>query len=184
MRGYNTDAEGFRRAVEAAFDFDFEGKCIFVLGTGGAGRTTALTAAQAGAAHITLTDLDIRRAQQLREEITRAFPNTQTDVIEGAQATPHAARADLIVQATPIGMEKGDPSLLEPEAFHERQCVFDLIYMYPETPLMQAAGEAGAQTANGLGMLLHQGALALSIWTGREPPLDVMRRVLEERVYC
>ena len=60
---------------------------------------------------------------------------------------------------------------------------FDLVYMYPETVFMAAARAAGARTANGLGMLLHQGARSLSIWTGKEPPVDVMRKALEREVY-
>ena len=59
----------------------------------------------------------------------------------------------------------------------------DLIYMFPETPVMQVARERGARVSNGLGMLLHQGARSFAIWTGVEPPVDVMRRVLEAGVY-
>ena len=85
--------------------------------------------------------------------------------------------------ATPMGMHTGEFSVLPPDAFHSSQRVYDLIYTFPETVLMRAAREAGARAANGLGMLLHQGALSFSIWTGREAPVAVMRRVLEEAVY-
>jgi shikimate dehydrogenase len=80
-------------------------------------------------------------------------------------------------------MKADEPSLLGPEAFRKEQWAFDLIYMYPETAFMKAARKSGAKAANGLGMLLHQGALAFEIWTGVKPPVDVMRKALEREVY-
>ena len=81
-------------------------------------------------------------------------------------------------------MQEGDPALLGPEAFRQGQCVFDLIYHHPETPLMGSARAAGAVAANGLNMLLHQGARAFALWTERDPPVEVMRTVLRQRVYA
>ena len=87
------------------------------------------------------------------------------------------------MQASPVGMKADDPSLLPPEAFREGQRAFDLIYMYPETAFLTTAREAGAEIANGLGMLLHQGARAFEIWTGIEPSIPAMRKALEDAVY-
>jgi shikimate dehydrogenase len=84
----------------------------------------------------------------------------------------------LIIHATPVGMHAGDSSLLPPESFRPGQIVFDLIYNPAVTPLLATAQAAGARTANGLGMLLHQGARAFRQWTGRRPPVAVMRRAL------
>ena len=84
----------------------------------------------------------------------------------------------MIIHATPVGMHAGDPSLLPLESFRPGQIVFDLIYNPAVTPLLATAQAAGARTANGLGMLLHQGARAFRQWTGRRPPVDVMRRAL------
>ena len=68
-------------------------------------------------------------------------------------------------------------------AFRSGQRVFDLIYMYPETAFLTTAREAGADIANGLGMLLHQGARAFEIWTGTSPSVPAMRNALEDAVY-
>jgi len=92
-------------------------------------------------------------------------------------------QSDLVIQASPVGMKKGDPSLLPSEAFRVGQRAFDLIYMYPETAFLSTAKAAGAQIANGLGMLLHQGARAFNIWTGIEPDTGAMRDALEKAVY-
>jgi shikimate dehydrogenase len=148
-----------------------------VLGTGGAGRAVALTCAKAGAVAIALTDADPARQKSVAAEISRHFPAVKVSIGGDAKA------ADLIVQATPLGMKTSDASPMESGQFRAGQCAFDLVYMYPETAFMAAARKGGAQAANGLGMLLHQGAKALALWTGVEPPVDVMRKALEEAVY-
>jgi len=89
------------------------------------------------------------------------------------------------LNATPLGLKPGDPSPLDEKQFSLRQAraVYDMIYNPPETALLKAAKAAGCKTANGLGMLLHQGARAFEIWTGKPAPLDVMRRALEQSIY-
>ena len=92
---------------------------------------------------------------------------------------------DLLLNATPIGLKKNDPSPLDEKQFPLRQAhaVYDMIYQPAETKLLAAAKVAGCQTSNGLGMLLHQGAKAFEIWTGKPAPIDVMRRALEKSIY-
>jgi shikimate dehydrogenase len=184
ITGYNTDSKGFLKAIEEAFGESIAGKSVFVLGTGGAGRAVALACAGAGATSISLSDADSDRCRKLAAEIETQFLIETVNVASSAKGQAQAARdADLIVQATPVGMKSNEPSLLGPEAFRKGQWVFDLIYMYPETAFMKAAEKGGAQASNGLGMLLHQGAMAFEIWTGVKPPLDVMRKALEKAVY-
>ena len=184
MIGHNTDGYGFLKALEEAFGKTVKGDSIFVLGCGGAGRATALQAATEGAKSLVLADIDAERVQRLEDEVKALVPQ-----IEIIQALDKAAQVelcrgcDLVVQASPVGMKKDDPSLLPPEAFREGQRAFDLIYMYPETAFLTTAREAGADIANGLGMLLHQGARAFEIWTGTEPSVPAMRKALEDAVY-
>jgi shikimate dehydrogenase len=184
ITGYNTDSDGFLKAIEEAFDGSIAGKSVFVLGTGGAGRAVALACAGAGVTSISLSDADSERGRKLAMEIETKFFIEAVNVVSNADDQAHAARnADLIVQATPVGMRPDEPSLLGPEVFRPGQWVFDLIYMYPETAFMKAAKKGGAQASNGLGMLLHQGARAFEIWTGVKPPMDVMRKALRKVVY-
>ncbi len=121
----------------------------------------------------------------MQREIRRWSPEVAVDCVapsdQALQTT--AQEAELIVQASPVGMKPDDTPALATAAFHDRQYVYDLVYMFPETVTMRAAAAAGARTANGLGMLLHQGALALRLWTGVEVPVDVMRNALEHAVY-
>jgi len=103
--------------------------------------------------------------------------------LEKEDQVEQCRKADLVIQASPVGMKKDDSSLLPKEAFREGQRVFDLIYMYPETAFLSTAKSAGAQIANGLGMLLHQGAKAFEIWTEIQPDVAAMRDALEKAVY-
>jgi len=182
MTGHNTDGYGFLKALEEAFGRTLEGDSVFVLGCGGAGRAVALMAALNGARSITLADMDVVRVANLAAEISRLAPNVVVVKSMGG-GSASCREAGLVIQASPVGMKKDDPSLLPPEAFRAGQRVFDLIYMYPETAFLRAAKSAGAQTANGLGMLLHQGAKAFEIWTGISPDIKAMRTALEKAVY-
>lgn len=184
MVGHNTDGYGFLRALEEAFGKSPKDDAVFVLGSGGAGRAVALMAAQAGAREVTLADLDLLRSERVGNEIRANFPTTSVHVVVNPSAQKEAAqKADLVVQATPVGMKPYDKSLLPPESFRAGQRAFDLIYHMPETAFMKAARAGGAKASNGLGMLLHQGARAFQIWTGQEPSVPAMRKALEQAVY-
>jgi shikimate dehydrogenase len=134
---------------------------------------------------VAVSDIDESRAQKICDEIAAQFPAVAAEVVPAGEAAWVAAgqAADLIVQSTPIGMKPEDPSVLPAGAFREGQWAFDLVYMYPRTAFMRSAEAAGAKVANGLGMLLHQGARAFEIWTGSEPDVPAMRAALENAVY-
>jgi shikimate dehydrogenase len=184
MVGHNTDGYGFLQALEESFGKTVEHDAIFVLGCGGAGRATALQAATEGAKALVLADIDAERVQRLEDEVKALVPDVEIAQALNKETQVELCReCDLVVQASPVGMKQDDPSLLPAEAFREGQRAFDLIYMYPETAFLGTAREAGAAIANGLGMLLHQGARAFEIWTGTEPSVPAMRRALEDAVY-
>ena len=109
------------------------------------------------------------------------------DVLLGMQVHVNypAAEVDLVLNATSLGLRPDDSLPFDPTAFSlgKSRAVYDMVYRPAETPLLAAAAESGCKTANGLGMLLHQGAKALEIWTGQTAPLKVMRRALEETIY-
>jgi shikimate dehydrogenase len=182
--GHNTDGYGFLKAMEEAFGEPVNGASVFVLGCGGAGRAVALMAAGAGAARITLADVDQVKRDAVAAELSKLYPQVMIAHVSTVADQAAACRvADIVVQATPVGMKETDQPLLGPDAFRAGQRAFDLIYMYPETVFMKQARLGGARTANGLGMLLHQGARAFSIWTGREPDVAAMRSTLQSAVY-
>jgi shikimate dehydrogenase len=177
--GHNTDAPGFLDALKDAFRASPRGKRVLLLGCGGAGRALALTCARQGAASIHVADVQPAARRRLLRALRQTAPGLPIGGIALSRAARAASECDLIIQATPVGMQPGDPSLLPPDAFRPRHLVFDLIYNPAETPLLAIARAAGARTANGLGMLLHQGARAFRLWTKRPPPIPVMRAALE-----
>lgn len=184
MIGHNTDGYGFLKALEEAFGKVVQDDSVFVLGCGGAGRATALMAAREGAKALVLADIDAERVQRLEDEIRTMAPTVSIEqALDDDMHIKLCRECDLVVHASPVGMKREDPSLLPSSAFRTGQRVFDLIYMYPETAVLSVARQAGAQIANGLGMLLHQGARAFTIWTGVEPSVPAMRKALEDAVY-
>jgi shikimate dehydrogenase len=177
--GFNTDADGLANSLREDLGIQLRGTRVLLLGTGGAGRTAALKLAAENIAELFLVNRTSSKAEEIAGEIKTRFPSVRV-------STGHpAAAVDLLLNATSLGLKPGDASPLDEKLFSLKQtrAVYDMIYRPAETRLLAAAKAAGCQTANGLGMLLHQGAKAFEIWTGQPAPLDVMRRALEQNIY-
>jgi shikimate dehydrogenase len=185
LRGHNTDGKGFLRAVQEAFGVSPRGLTIFMLGCGGAGRAVAITAAVEGAGRLLLADIENARCQGVARDVAAYAPAARVEVVgaDPAAWTSRLRDADLVVQGTPVGMKPDDVCPLPPAAFRAGQLAFDLVYNRPETCFMRAARGGGARAVNGLGMLLHQGAEAFTIWTGKPAAVEVMRQALEAALY-
>lgn len=177
--GYNTDAEAIITALREDLNLELGGARVLLLGAGGAGRTAALKLASAGAGELFLVNRTPSKSAAVAAEIREQFP-----AVKISTAYPQG-KVDLVLNATSLGLQAGDGSPVDEARFPlgEARAVFDMIYRPAETALLRAARLAGCQTANGLGMLLYQGAKAFEIWTGRAAPLEVMRRALAENVY-
>lgn len=182
LEGFNTDGAGFLRHLKEDLKFDPKGKTVALIGAGGAARAISVYLAKAKAARITLFDIDTAKKESLLGQLKDNFKDTvfsSADSIEGLGI----ARSDLLVNATPVGMKEEDPCLVRQELLHKGLLVYDLIYNPGETRFLAAARQRGARTANGLGMLLYQGALSFEIWTRQKAPVETMRRALTEVVY-
>jgi shikimate dehydrogenase len=177
--GFNTDAEGLAVSLEQDLQIELSGSKILLLGAGGAGRTAALKFAEAGAAELFLVNRTLSKAEDIALEIKQRRPHVKVTV--GYPQKP----IDLLLNSTSLGLKADDASPLDETLFSLKQthAVYDMIYRPAETKLLAAAKAAGCKTANGLGMLLWQGARAFIIWTGKPAPVDVMRRALEQNIY-
>jgi shikimate dehydrogenase len=177
--GYNTDADAIVTALREDLKMELSGAKILLLGAGGAGRTAALKLASENVAELFLVNRTGSKAEEIAAEIKKLSPSVKVSV-----GYPKAG-VDLILNATSLGLKVDDASPLDEKQFSFKQAraVYDMIYRPVETKLLAAAKAAGCRTANGLGMLLHQGAKAFEIWTGQPAPLDVMRRALEQNIY-
>lgn len=163
FHGHNTDGPGFLAAAKAMLDFSPLGATAAVIGCGGAGRAVALSLAYAGVTWLGLMDIDANRAAQLAKEISDAT-STHAEVV----ALDRLCEAQLVAQCSPSGL----PIMPEPaapaSAFRPSQVLYDIVIPpgAPETPTMRAYREAGGtRCANGIRMLVEQGALSFEFWT-------------------
>jgi shikimate dehydrogenase len=182
IEGFNTDGPGLARAVEEAFGVPLGKLRVMIVGAGGgAGRAVALQCALEGCPAITLLNRTVSKAQELAEEIRSIQQGNshaiQVEVPEHNAIGDYSTTTELILQCSSLGMEDGDPSPLPQEFLQRAHLVYDTIYSR-RTQLISDASKAGACTADGRAMLLHQGALAFEIWFGKPAPVEAMRAAL------
>lgn len=177
--GFNTDADAIVAALQEDLKLELRGAKVLLLGAGGAGRTAALRLASENVAELFLVNRTETRAEVVAGEIIERFPSVKVSV--GYPKT----EVDLVINATSLGLKADDAAPLDEKQFslNQTRAVYDMIYRPAETKLLAAVKIAGCRSANGLGMLLHQGAKAFEIWTGQPAPRDVMRRALEQNIY-
>jgi shikimate dehydrogenase len=184
LRGYNTDGKGFARAIRQEFAVDLRDLRIMILGAGGAGRAIAMQCAKENCDRLVIVNRAFEKAKQLVEELREFFAGPRVlGPVARLQAIPweesairfQIAHLDLIVNATPLGLNRSDPSPIPARLLAPHLMIYDAVYSESRTAFVSAAVEAGARAANGLTMLVHQGALAFEIWFEREAPVEVMR---------
>lgn len=169
--GHNTDGAGFLAGLHASTGFDPGGAACVVVGAGGAARAVILALARAGAAQITVVNRTPDNAR-----LAAALAGEAGTVGRAADI----AGAELVVNATSIGMgaarETGPdgPTPFDPDLLQAGQIVADLVMHPVDTPLLQQALARGAVPVDGVGMLVHQAAIAFALWTGLDAPVDVM----------
>jgi len=183
--GYNTDAPGFTRALAEFAAFDCRGKKAVILGTGGAARDAAVALLGNEVEELILLGRTEEHINGLLHHLRTLTVMIQgTSHLTGAPLiSPEINRflyaADLVVNATPVGLMDDDTTLLfNINVLPTTSLVMDMIFNPPLTPLLRAARAHGCRVLNGLSMLLYQGALAFELWVGRPAPLEVMRSAL------
>jgi shikimate dehydrogenase len=170
LEGYNTDGRGFMLSLEEE-EIKVKGRRVLVLGSGGAARAVSWYLCDAGAKEVQIHSRNPETSSRLVEDLSINFKNAiLMEDIEGPGAM------DVIVNATPLGLEDKDSLPLDAGLLDASHDVVDLIYR--ETPLLKEASARGSRTLDGKGMLLWQGVLASELWTGRRPPVESMRREL------
>ncbi|HJS25577.1 MAG TPA: shikimate dehydrogenase [Actinomycetota bacterium] len=165
--GHNSDVLGFERFLAVDAGFDPSGRTALLFGAGGAARACALALARSGLAALTVAVREPTRAEPLRA-LVEPFG---TDVTSVGFDDASGASANLVVNATPLGA-RGEPLPLPP--LDPAGLAVDLLTRPGSTSLLTEARRAGCASFGGVGLLLHQGAIAFELWTGRAPPLDVM----------
>jgi shikimate dehydrogenase len=186
--GSTTDGEGFLRAIRTEFSIDLRDLRVMIIGAGGGtGRAIAWQCALENCERLVLVNRTLKKANVLAEQLRPFFsgprvlgPSARLEAValdESVMRT-QLGDIDLIVNATPLGMNPSDPTPVPARLLAPHHIVFDCVYGPSKTALIRAAEEAGARGANGLSMLLYQGALSFSIWFDREAPINAMRTAL------
>jgi len=182
--GYNTDARGLLEALTDDLGFDIEGRAVAIVGAGGAAGAAVVASLLGKAASIAVVNRDACRAEALLDRVGDHLRGLTAEVhpLDTANRdTADAVReADLVINATPLGMGAVDPSPVPATWLRDGHVVYDMVYRVGETALVREARTVGARAADGLGMLVAQGALAIDIWAGEDrgqvhAPREVMR---------
>ncbi len=182
--GTNTDMEGFLMALMKDGKFRPAGKKAVVLGAGGAARAVVYGLSRERVKEVLIADCFPEKAGKIARDMRKVFPRVLYRAVEaGIPLIKDAVKkADIITNATPLGLKKKDPRVIPedwiPEGRSGKKVFMDLIYNPAETPFLKTARRKGHRTLNGLGMLLYQGARAFEHWTGRKAPVVVMRQAL------
>ena len=180
--GYNTDGQGFITSLLTDGKIKLEGQRVFLIGAGGAGKAVAVKLAERGVERLVITDKIGERTESLVSRLQENIPDCPVYAV--AMASKEFAEAisesTLLINATPVGMNEGDPCVIDPDYLHKDLFIYDVVYNR-ETPLVEEARKRGIKALGGIGMLIHQGAASFEIWTGQKAPVEVMKnKILEE----
>lgn len=183
LQGFSTDGLGLERAVREQLGVEIREMRVMVLGAGGgAGQAVSMHCAAAGVRQLALVNRNFAKLHPLQEALAAIYSRESMsfypwtdDALAKALET-----SDLVVNCSSLGMKPEDPSPIPTTLLRPRHLIYDTIYTANHTALMHAADAAGALSANGLSMLLYQGALSFQMWFQRPAPIEVMRTALLE----
>lgn len=180
IHGDNTDAPGVLRALEENENMSVPvGENVVVLGAGGAARAVVVALALAGVASITIANRTVERAVALAEEMGQKTSISMQGLGLADTQLPVAVRESmLLINTATVSMDATHPLLISADWLQPNTIVYDIVYTPPVTPLMRAAAVRGCETLGGIGMLVHQGAIAFEKWTGIAPCTETMHQAL------
>ena len=180
IHGDNTDAPGVLRALEENSNMSVPvGENVVVLGAGGAARAVVVALALAGVASITIANRTVERAVALAEEMGQKTGVSMRGLgLTDAQLPVAVRESLLLINTATVSMDTTHPLLISADWLQPGTIVYDIVYTPPVTPLMRAAAARGCETLGGIGMLVHQGAIAFEKWTGIAPCTETMHQAL------
>lgn len=172
LRGYNTDAQGFTDDLCYRWPMAINGWQVLMLGAGGAARGVAVGLLEAGVKKLTVANRTGHRAKQLMDALAPFYPQAEIQAVPLNGDQLPLEQIQLLVNTTSIGLRGEEENPIPLARLPDSARVYDIVYSPPQTPLLRAAKARGLQTANGLGMLVFQGARSFEIWTGQKMPVD------------
>ncbi len=179
--GYNTDLYGFLKGFSQS-GFNPKNKRAVILGAGGSTRAVVYGLAKSGIREIAIFNRTFSHAKQIADQFKKKFPKTNWKIylLNDKPLKIALSQTDLMVNTTKVGLKSSDRLLVSRSIFPKKKIlVYDLIYKPKRTQLLKLASKLGHKTINGEAMLLHQGARAFELWTGRRAPIHDMRKALD-----
>jgi shikimate dehydrogenase len=182
--GFNTDGDGYLLSLKQDINFKPEGKNILILGAGGAAKAIAVSLASASAKKISLANRTPLRARQLARQLYRRFKRVKfsSGELQGKTFLQSLRHCDLLINTTTVGLKSTSFQDFPWERLKKNAVVSDIVYRPRLTPFLKAAKSYGHRIHTGEGMLVHQGALALELWTGKKPDTQLMRKVILKKL--
>ncbi|MCL4468950.1 MAG: shikimate dehydrogenase [Deltaproteobacteria bacterium] len=179
LKGYNTDGIGYVRSLGEQAGFDPRGKQVLMIGAGGAAKAVAFSLLEAGADKIIIANRTQERAEALHRHLCVYFPaaSSQRIHLQDMNDLDHK-KINLVINTTSLGMKGAGDIDMDLTGFGVDTVVSDIVYNPLETPFLKRAKHAGLKTHDGAGMLVYQGAESFKLWTGIQPPVDVMRQAV------
>jgi len=178
--GRNTDVAGLRGALDSLLNGKRMPRAALILGAGGAARAAVAALVGAAVGQSSITNRHFRRAEQVAAAASKSWPHLAIRAMPWHESllVEEAARVGIVINATSLGLSASDTPPLPAAAFREGQYLIDVVYARGGTALVREARAAGAEAADGLEMLLLQGAASFELWTGRQAPISIMRDAL------
>ncbi len=176
--GYNTDGAGLILSLERSLQFTPSGKNIVMLGAGGAARGAVAALSDAGASKISIVNRTLDKAVKIAQDMEAVFKEVLFAAADYEKLQAIIDSADIIINATPMGMNGDDFARLEIAEFKKHVKIYDMVYSTGMTSFHRFASGRGVEFANGLGMLAAQGELAFRLWTGALPPQSLFMETL------
>ena len=183
LAGRNTDAYGFLTSLRENGGIDPDGKKSLILGAGGAARAVAWAMLSAGAV-VTIANRTEDKARRIAADFAGVGAPISVIGLESEDIGAMVRESDIVINSTSLGMGGKDADGLRraQSGLRKDQLAVDIVYRPLDTPFLAAAREAGAATLDGLWMLIHQGAQAFTLWTGRPFPVALARMALEKEL--
>lgn len=176
--GFNTDAYGFKTALNAGWWEPLRGKTVIVLGAGGAARSVLVALLDSGVGEIFLANRTLQRAEKLKDDFLVHYTQAVITPLPLVEESLPWGAADLLVNTTSLGLHAADAWPWSLEGLKKSAFVCDVVYSAHSTPLVRAAQRLGVKGMDGLGMLIHQAAEAFRIWTGYDMPVAAVKEYI------
>lgn len=179
LRGHNTDGSGFVKYLKEEIDIDLKGKKILIVGLGGAAKSIALYLCKEDIQRMIIANRTPEKAEQYAKKLQKSTNKPVAGIpLDKNILDAFISKTDFFIYTLPTDLITGGEWPFTYNVFPSEAVLFDLRYYPKETTLMKIAREMGLSSHNGLGMLLYQGLLAFQIFTGSEPPLEVMKSIV------